>query len=165
LGAVGHQGGGRLKKTHGRACTGEYEASQRGEVDEVKLKLPDKVEAGRVAGPRGALHGEFKGGSNMYCWARADRLRPMRMVWTEQNWNELEFTLIRWRKPHLKQVPRLPWIKWGSKVDEDRWHRQHFPGRTGEWPRNMHKRKRKRSACICGAGRKVFRNRRSGRWA
>ena len=63
-------------------------------------------------------------------WARANRLRPMRMVWSEQNHNEPKCSLPCWRKPGLRKVPRLEWIG-GPKVADDRETRRRFPGRTG----------------------------------
>jgi hypothetical protein len=74
----------------------------------------------------------------MFLWARADRLRPMRMVWPKRNHNDPEYSLIRWRKPGLRKVPRMEWIS-GPKLD-DRETRRRFPGRTGEWPLRRRKR-------------------------
>jgi len=71
----------------------------------------------------------------MFCWSSAGRLRPMRMVWMERNYNDPRYSLIRWRKPALRTVPRMEWIREG-KVEADRERRQRFPGKMGEWPRN-----------------------------
>jgi hypothetical protein len=67
----------------------------------------------------------------MFLWARADRLRPMHMVWSERNYNEPEYDLIRWRKPQLRGVPRMDWICRFSKVDDDRETRRYFRGGRG----------------------------------
>lgn len=77
-----------------------------------------------------------------FAWASAGRLRPMRMVWLERNYNDPKYELVKWRQPSLRTVPRMEWARL-PKVEDDRESRQRFPGKTGEWPRN---RRQKRKA-------------------
>jgi hypothetical protein len=78
----------------------------------------------------------------MFCWGSAGRMRPMRMVWLERNYNEPQYELIRWRKPSLRSRARLDLA--GSKVEWDRETRLRFPGETGKWPVNRVKRPKDR---------------------
>jgi hypothetical protein len=72
----------------------------------------------------------------MFLWARADRLRPMRMVWPKRNYNCPKYSLIRWRKPHLREALRMDWLS-GSKLDADcsLGHRVQFDMCALKWTR------------------------------
>lgn len=71
----------------------------------------------------------------MFCWSSAGRLRPMRMVFLDRNYNTHQFDLIKWKKRRIRADKRLDEPPLGSKVEHEIAMRQQLPGRTGEWPR------------------------------
>lgn len=78
-----------------------------------------------------------------FCWSSAGRLRPVRMVWLENNYNEPRYELVKWHAPNLRRYPRLGIFRdRESKVENDRWMRLHSPG-GGKMPKTTKKRRRK----------------------
>lgn len=70
----------------------------------------------------------------MFAWSSAGRLRPVRMVWLEHNYNEPKYELIKYRRGRsLNPIPRMKWMP-GPKMEDDRERRQRHPGVTGRWP-------------------------------
>ena len=77
-----------------------------------------------------------------YAWNSRDRLCPPRMVWFKRNYHYPEFEIARMHKRRIRAYNRVERPA-ESRVKADRWNRQRFPGRTGEWPLNQKARRRK----------------------
>lgn len=74
----------------------------------------------------------------MFAWYSEDRLRPLRMVWLEHNYNEPRYELAKlereMRRP--RAYPRLEYCHPDGRVERDRERRQRSPMRHGWSPRS-----------------------------